>query len=159
MIKTGKLKDVEDVKEFEQPPVGEYHVQIVKAESVDSAIDEKTGKTKFPKLKVQFKVLDTVPSAEGEEFKGKNGFVFKDYILTDKAMPFLKPLLVALGYAVDEELEINEENLINEQLVINIQHKKQANSNKIWAEPKVDGYKSLVSLGIEPIVADEEVPF
>lgn len=159
MIKIGALKDVEDMKDYVVVPQGAYQVKITKCEEI-SPKEREDGSWTSPRLNVGFKVLERCPEV-GVDFEGKGGMVFNSYALTDKAMGFLKPLLIALGYPQDKPLEFEAEDLLDQQLVIKVKHDrvKDNATGEIKTFAKAESYKSLVDCGVKPIVDDSELPF
>jgi len=136
-----------EVKEanYEPLPQGKYHVRVVMADGPITDAKKLDGTLKAPHVKTRFQILSG-------EYAGR--FIFKDFIFTEKALPFLKPFLVALGYPTDQEVEIVPDQWVNEQLVVQVAH--ELKDGKPKDVPAM--YYSLQSQSIVPL-SSEEIPF
>jgi hypothetical protein len=139
-----KLIDVKD-GEFDLLPAGKYQVGIIEADEI-AAKEKEDGTMAAPKLKIKFKILS------GENM---GRYIFKDFILTEKALWALKPFIIALGYPQDRELDISPEEFIGQQLIIRVGHRIFNSQTYI----DIKEYQSLGSLGIKKIINDEDIPF
>ena len=135
MINVPALNTIEDGN-FDPLPIGKYQVEIIEAKE-DNKDAEK------PKLKVKFEVV------AGEQ-SGK--YIFKDFVLTEKAWWAFKPFLLALGCAEDKELELQAEDFVGEQLILSNYHRIY--DGKTYNDPK--NFISLKSAGAE---REEKIPF
>lgn len=146
---------------FETKPIGWYHVKIKKSTN-------ETGRDSGnPYLKFDMVILD------GEYTKSH---LFKNLTLTEKALPFLKPFLMAVGCDDDFEIDVSKTGIVDldgkmfegKQLQVHVKHKMYQ------GEPQedVDGFKSIEDavdtdeLGSEEETStgagtgnDEEIPF
>lgn len=131
--------DMPDFENQEPVPSGWYQVEIIKAEKI-----EKDGKS--PYVSTWFKIVEGMHSGR---------YIFHNFIFTEKAIGFMKPLLLAINYSSDEEIEIEPSEWEGEQLMLLIGH-------RIWNGKKKEeavAYKSLESEGKSLIKSDEKIPF
>jgi hypothetical protein len=101
------------------------------------------GTEKAPYVKTRFQILTG-------DYAGR--LIFKNFIFTEKALPFLKPFLVSIGYPTDQEVEIVPDQWVGEQLVVQVAHERK--DGKVRDVPVM--YFSLASQGLE---LAEDIPF
>lgn len=99
----GELPDYSDSSPL---PVGKYHVSVLTAHLVESDM-------KAPYIKTVFVVR------EGQH-EGRK--IFKNFIFTQKALPFMKGFLVALNYDTTAEVNIDPKDWIDEELAVRVVH-------------------------------------
>ena len=125
---------------FEPIPAGtQVQVAVEKADLTES-------EGKAPYVKTWFRVITGLYSGR---------IIFKNFIFTEKAIPFMKPFLESIGYPSDQDIEIEPTEWLHEQLIILVGHETYNGTVK---EISI-GYKSLESEGKTPIEKEEEIPF
>lgn len=134
-MKIPPLNQIKD-GDFEPLPIGKYHVEIVEAKEDHSDSDK-------PKFKVKFEVVDG-------EYSGR--FIFKDFILTEKALWAIKPFLLVFGVKQDVELNIDVKDFVGQQLIVNNGHRLY--EGKTYNDPK--SYTSLQEAKVEKVT---RIPF
>jgi hypothetical protein len=122
---------------FEPLPQGQYHVRVVKAEEVTGETKQ-DGTLKAPYITTWFEIV-------AGDYTGR--LIFKNFIFTQNALPFLKPFLVALGYPTDQDVDINPNDWLNEQLVVQVEREIYQGKEKDVPA----GYYSLVSQKIQQV--------
>lgn len=147
-----KLGDVKEMN-FEPLPQTWYHFGVVKAEYGVSS------KKRTPYMKLSCLVLDG-------EHKGR--YVFHDFWLTKKSLPFNKGLLYAMGYTDDDDIPVNEEGyvLMDESWFINKQfmgligaYEKYIGKDGLEkTKEKMSSATSLKEGGKEPMDLDNDDP-
>jgi hypothetical protein len=141
------LSKVKEATGSEPLPMGKYHVSIIKSEPIIGELKQ-DGSEKKPYVKTWFKVLSG-PCA--------GRYAFKNFTMTEAAMPFVKPFLLAIGYPASEEIEILPEQWLNVQLVIQIGINGKDLNGQVRHEPIA--YYSLESQKLQPIEDIGEKPY
>jgi len=140
MVRLGDIPD----SNFETKPVGWYSVVIKKAK-------REMGKSEpyNPYIHLDMVIIDG---------KYKKSHLFKNIVLTEKALTFLKPFLLAIGYSKKQDIKVDEEGYVivnesrweGEQLQVHIKHKMYEGEQR----EEVDAYKAADEI----VNVDEFVP-
>lgn len=138
--------ETQDGGDFEQLPDGTYQV------FVDEACVKETKQTQMPMLAWKLKVMSG--PCEGR-------FLFKNSVITDKTISFIKTDLSLCGMRLDKfsDLPGHLHLLINMQLEVKAVTKKYINKKNEEVEGQNVWIQRQIKAGANGAVSEEDIPF